>query len=123
MKYVDAGKYKKEIRHLYRASFPVRERNPLPLLYRKMRSGKVNFRAVLDENRFIGFIYVIERETFAYLYYLAITPKERGKGYGSRILQGLKRMYHGKTLTLSIENPDEEGVTNQVERIRGRNRT
>ena len=118
MKYADARKYKKEIKRLYKASFPGKERYPLAFLYRKAARIGVRFLSVLDEGRFIGFIYVIEKPHFAYLYYIAVEPDERKKGYGSRILQVIQRMYRGKTVVVSIESPDEKGIANRGERQR-----
>ena len=117
MKFADARKYKKEIKRLYKASFPGKERYPLALLYRKARGSGVRFLAVLDEDRFIGFVYVMEKPHFAYLYYIAVSPDERKKGYGSRMLRAIRRMYRGKTIAVSIESPDEKGIANRRERM------
>ena len=48
--------------------------------------------------------YIIKYENIVYLMYLAIDQKQRGKGYGSKIIKDLLKKY--ETIILSIERPD-----------------
>lgn len=53
----------------------------------------------------------------AYLFFFAIEPDKRGKGYGSKVLGKLKERYEGKRLFLAREQLDERS-NNYGERVK-----
>lgn len=118
MKFVDARKYKEEVNGLYQRAFPAEERAPLCYLYYRMRTGKSQFYAVLEDEMFVGLVYTIVYKDIVYVFYLAVLESQRGKGYGSRILQVVKKRYQGYKVILNIEDPNEPGVDNYDERMK-----
>ncbi len=118
MQFSDARKYKKQIRNLYKSAFPANERAPLFLLFRRTDNGRDSFYAVLDNNKFIGLTYTISTKTVVYVFFLAVTEENRGAGYGSKILDSIKKMHSDKTVILLIEDTDNQNADNLDERIR-----
>ncbi len=119
MKLVDARKYKKEIKKLYREAFPADERAPLFLLFKRADNGRDKFSAILDDNDdFTGLIYTISTDKLIYVFFLAITEKKRGKGYGTEILKRLSEENSEKTVILMVEDPEIKNAPNIKERIK-----
>ena len=108
-----------EVRTLYHEAFPAKERFSLPtLLFFSHKSG-VDFTAYfdpIDEDQLCGMSYTIEAGGYLYIMYLAVVANARGKGYGTRILDQLKRRYPHKTLVLDIE-PLDKKASNYDQRV------
>ena len=105
-------------RALYRAAFPPAERPPFFLLRRHARRDGVAFYTVHDGDTWVGFTYVIASDTLAYVFFLAMDPAARGRGYGSAVLAALRERYAGRCLFLAVERLDEEDAPNRAERLR-----
>ncbi len=118
MELVDARKYKKQIKHLYKTAFPIKERLPLPFLFHKTKKGENSFYAAVDNNEFVGLAYVIRYKNLVYINYLAIEDNKRGNGYGTEILRTIKDMHPDCINILLIENTDDIHADNFDERIR-----
>lgn len=118
IKYIDylISKEKKEIKNIYLNAFPKNERFPFWILKHCSKEKNVFFNAILDDNKAIGMEYIINYndENTAYLMYLAIDKKQRGKGYGSKILKDLTKKY--ETIILSIERTDKNFNDNKEKR-------
>ena len=72
------------------------------------KGAPVDFIAVEDDGRFVGYTYMINFFQGSFIYYLAIEPDCKGKGYGSALLSHL-RMIQGKrpiALTAFALHPD-----------------
>jgi len=106
-----------EVRALYEAAFPKRERAPFSLLVKRLRKPCAELWAFYDEESFVGFAYVVKREKLAYLYYLAIRKEERGRGLGRAAMGKLLRLYAGGRFFLALERLDEP-ADNREERLR-----
>lgn len=117
MEFVDAKKYKKEIKKLYRSAFPANERAPLFLLFKRTNNGRDLFSAVSCDGKFIGLVYTISIEKLTYVFFLAIKEELRGKGYGSKILDKIKNDSMDKTVILMIEDTKKENCDNLNERL------
>lgn len=118
MEFIDAKKYKRQIKNLYKSAFPKEERAPLFLLFKKAEAGKALFYAVLEDNEFIGLVYIITTKKLAYIFFLAVEEENRSKGYGSKILESVKKMYPEKTVILEIEDTEKEDAENISERLK-----
>lgn len=118
MEFASYKEHKKEIKKLYKAAFPFDERFPLPFLKWKARGSDVDFSAVLDNGKFIGFSYTLESENFLYVYYLAVCEELRSRGYGSKILQAIKDKKPHRTVTLAIEDMSKTDAPNYDQRLR-----
>ncbi len=107
----------KQIKELYYTAFPRDERAPFGMMTRKARQGKGRMLAAKDGGTFVGFAYIIENADCAYLFYLAISPETRGRGYGSAILGKLRETYKDKRLFLARESLDPAS-DNYEQRVR-----
>lgn len=108
----NASKNKKQIKNLYNEAFPKEERIFLPLLYFLARKDKNAFNAVKYNGDFIGLVYTVKSEALLYVFFLAIDKNERGKGFGTKVLQKLKNIYPNLPVTLLIEDCSDTSAPN-----------
>ena len=110
LRFVNARNDKKrlnEIKSLYDEAFPKEEQIPFWILRKAGRTSTADLMQVYDDDILVGFIHLVYFEDVVYLYYFAIEPDERGQGYGSRILQALRRRFSARRIILNIEVVDE----------------
>ena len=96
-----------QVSQLYYSAFPEDERAPWKALIEKHNKGKGEFLSIYDQNKWVGLTYVITYQNLSYVLYLAIDELQRGHGYGSSVLQMLKKRYP-HTIMLCIEEVDEK---------------
>lgn len=118
MRFVDGKKYKNQIKKLYKSAFPIYERAPFWLLMKRTGNGRDNLYAILNENEFIGLMYTISTEKLVYIFFFALTEENRGRGFGSKILEKFKTDNPDKSILLLVEDTDDEKADNFEERIR-----
>lgn len=118
IQFVPALLHKEEIKRLYKTAFPKEERGPLFLLHRKAKKGKAKFSAVMDGEKFVGLTFIAGKGDVVTLMFLAVADKERGKGYGGRILECVRERYKGKRLFLNIEVVDPQAENYEQRRSR-----
>ncbi len=94
-----------DIKKLYLQAFPKEERAPFSLLMRKANAA--DFFALYDNSKWVGLSYIVRRGQLAYIFYLAISPNERGKGYGSAAMKALIEYYKNCRLFLALEQLDK----------------
>ena len=82
-----------QVSQLYYSAFPEDERAPWKALIEKHNKGKGEFLSIYDQNKWVGLTYVITYQNLSYVLYLAIDELQRGHGYGSSVLQILKKRY------------------------------
>lgn len=109
----------KQIKALYLNAFPPEERPPFFLLMSKTGRDDVDFWGIYADGKWVGLAYVISKGRLSYLFYLAVSETERGKGFGSAIIRTLRRMYDGQQLFLALETLDE-AAPNYDERVKRR---
>ncbi len=109
-----------EIKRLYEEAFPANEKAPLSILLRKARKPYVDFSVYRDQNAMIGFTYLARRDDLVFLMYLAVDPRYRSQGYGSRLLEQVRLAHPGCRILLNIENlePDKPGAEDRARRRR-----
>lgn len=107
-KYLDyfKTKNKTDIKKIYIKSFPKNERFSFWMLKKCAKEKNVKFETIVNDNKVIGIVYLINYDNISYLMYFAIDEKFRNKGYGSKVLKDLIKKY--KTIILSIERPKKE---------------
>lgn len=108
--FVSAGAdsiYRNKIEALNEEAFPEAERTPYEGMLAAGKADCGELFAILDERKFIGFAYLLWQDEILYIYYLAVLPELRGKGYGSRILDTLKGSFPDMILVLSAETPED----------------
>ena len=114
--YHEIKKGKRKIWDLYIRAFPFEERCPFPIIRKKAKEGKGEFFGIFDEDNFVGLIYNIVYKDLVYIYYLAITETLRHQGYGTKILNDIKKMYKDKRIILMAETVDPS-ASNYQERV------
>ncbi len=117
MQFTDARKYKKQIKKLYRSAFPADERAPLFMLFNKTKYDRYNFYAIVEESEFVGLIYTMATDKMVYVFFFAIAEEKRGKGYGTKTLDFIKRTHPDKVVALMIEDTTAASAPNFEERI------
>lgn len=104
---------------LAKEAFPPEEYLPPAQLARMAKDDHFDFLALKDEGRFVGFMAVQTYQGLAYLFFLAIVPECRARGYGSKAIETLKALYPGKAQVVDFEMPDETAA-NSHQRIKRR---
>ncbi len=90
-----------EVKKLYLSSFPDDERMPFSRLL-GMMNEKYRMYALLEEESFIGFVYLYQN-TDAFLYYFAVSEEYRGRGYGTETLKLIRQLDGVGNIVLDIE--------------------
>lgn len=87
----------------YKKSFPRLERIPFAILlvYAK-RKGSL-FIAFYENGIFCGETYLIRIGDVVFILYLAVNPKLRSKGYGSKIVAWVQEKFPNHKISLTIE--------------------
>lgn len=96
-------RYSKKVEKLYNEAFPKEERIPIWLLKLLAKKNKAKFYSIYDKEKFVGLIYNIYYKDIVFIFYLAIDEELRGKGYGKKVLEYIKKEYSNLRIILSIE--------------------
>jgi ribosomal protein S18 acetylase RimI-like enzyme len=108
-----------EIVKLYKREFPASERMPMFFMNLFAKRKSVRFVAFYDDEKFVGFAYLITHKTLTYLFFFAVKSSEHSKGYGSKILTFLRERYAHNRIVLVIEELSS-AAENNAQRIRRR---
>lgn len=102
--------HEKQIKNLYKLSFPKAERKPFTMLYKMRDEGAGELLTAFDGDRDtpVGISFMLTDGKTMLLDYLAVEPDLRSKGYGGQILEALKKRYPDKSIIIEIEKPIEE---------------
>lgn len=106
---------KGKVKELYKTAFPKEERLPWWIMKLFCKRKNADVAVYMDGDKFCGFTHIYETEKMAFVLYLAVNGEERGKGYGSQILDILKSAYVDKAIVLNIE-PIDENAPNAEQR-------
>ena len=93
---------------LYHDSFPRYERKPFRIILSMWKKGKTDIWVITEKKKIIGFASTINGDRLILLDYLAILPKERGRGYGCRMLSAFREQYQEKGFFVEIESVYEK---------------
>ena len=108
----------KDVCRLMRSAFPKNEQIPMWLLRVLAFHQSVNFRAFYEDDQFCGILYTAENDKYIFVLYLAVNDRIRSKGYGTKLLDWLKRNAE-KIIVLNVEslNPSAENALQREKRI------
>lgn len=95
--------YNKKIKSLYESSFPKEEQVPFFLLSYNARKNISDIFAIVEENKFIGMLCCVYYKDIVFLWYLAIERENRGKGYGTKVIEETKKIFSKNRLVLNVE--------------------
>ena len=107
----------RSIVELMQTAFPPEERIPVWILELLARKRNVNFNAWYDNSELCGVTYTIESEKMMFLLYFAVNAQLRSKGYGSRIIEEIRKIAGDREVILNVEKPDES-AGNNTQRIK-----
>lgn len=109
----EKSRYWDAICDLAKNAFPPEEYLAPDELVEMANAEDFDFLALTDEGQFVGFMAVQIYESLVYLFFLAIDPSCRSKGYGSEAIKALKARYPDKKQTVDFEMLDEEADNNE----------
>ena len=106
-----------QVKALYESAFPANERIPIKhLLDDKI---KREFWAFFDGDLFCGFSNSITHGSITNIIYFAVMPELRSRGYGSQILQAIRRQHPDTRIVVDIEVEED---SKDAEELKRRNR-
>ena len=106
--YSNQENIKKDVGDLLVEAFPEDERPPVDIFFKNLEINKEHTRliAYYDNNAFVGFTSLVFYKHICYLFFLAVSPTLRHQGYGSQILEIIKKDYSDYTILLAFEEVD-----------------
>lgn len=102
-----------KIETLAKEAFPPKEYLSPSKLIEMDEQREVDFWGLYDEDFFVGFMVVSLFEDMCYLFFLAIAPNIRSKGYGGHALQILNELYPNKQQVVDFEMIDASAYNNE----------
>ncbi|MFL9483096.1 GNAT family N-acetyltransferase [Chitinophagaceae bacterium LWZ2-11] len=94
------------IKELYEQSFPIHERRLWSAMLSISDEPEMNLNVIKDADDLIGFVIWWQIEEWLYIEHIAIDPLQRGKQYGSKIIELLIEKSANK-LILEVEPPHD----------------
>lgn len=108
----DDFKLNMQIEVLNKMVFPsTKSTDDLHFLADFYQGASVDFIAIMDEERFVGYAYMVNFFQASYVVYLAIRPDYQGNGYGSILLNHLREIQGERPIVLTanaLGNEDED---------------
>ncbi len=109
----------RQIKRLYKNSFPRNERKSFRRLLRARKKGTAEILAAVDENgSFCGHAIFVLYGDLVLLDYFAVCPERRDQGIGSVLMQQIQERFSDKKLFLEIELPDPKNDASGVKQRR-----
>lgn len=98
-----------DIKRIYYESFPKKERMPFPMMVAMSKLWNTRFLGFYDSDSLClsGFAYFAFNSKILFVMFLAVDEGLRSKGYGSAILQEIKKKYPDRKIIVSIEPCDD----------------
>ena len=107
----------RQAKALYHTAFPKEERLPWWILRLNARRKGIDLTAFLEHDTFCGFTASVTVEDLHFLLFFAIDEEKRGKGYGSAILQLLRKQYKTVVLNVELLDPAAENYAQRKRRF------
>ncbi len=108
-----------DIELLYISSFPPEERPPEEMFFSNALKSDNELYGIYENNQFIGFTDLLFYKDLCYLFFLAVSPEFRNKGYGSQTIKEIFKMYPDKNFILCYDEINDKYKDNSL-RIRRR---
>lgn len=84
-------------------SFPVGERMDISLQLELCGEGRLDLMGIYDGDALVGFTTIFPWAGMDYVFFLAMDPSARSKGYGAKTLDMIKKRYPDDCVVLDIE--------------------
>lgn len=107
----------KSIKETYKEAFPKEERMPFFMFKILTRDKTSKLYSFYENGNFIGFAYCIYYKDLMYILFLAVNNKIRAKGYGSKILSEICKIYKNYRIILFSEELTKD-CDNYEQRLR-----
>ena len=114
--YTDQKNIKEDVSVLLVEAFPENERPPVDFFFENIKKDNNELIAFYDNDAFIGFTALAFYQDICYIFFLAVSPTKRHQGYGSEILETIKKDYSDYILLLAYEEVDPK-YPNYLERV------
>lgn len=111
--------YYSDADRIFRMSFPTRAAISSEDFIRMSSQGNFEHLAITENEELIGFYNALVSDHIVYLFFFAIDPDKRSKGYGSQVLAMLPERYPGRAQLLDMETVDPR-ASNYEQRCRRR---
>ena len=123
---VDCKVDDERIKNLYEEAFPDNERIPYWIIKRRSNQGKAEMWNIFNDDTWIGWAYIMiytnkDNKNFAYVLYFAIDSNNGNKGYGGKALKLIFEKYKDYSISLAIEDYEDEKAENIEQRIKRHN--
>ena len=106
--YLDNKNIRSDIEPLFVSAFPENERPSADYYFASFDSDNKKLFGFYDNDLFVGFASVVLYEDICYIFFLAVDENKRQKGYGSKILDSIKKMYEKYVILLCYEEVDKK---------------
>ncbi len=100
------------VRDLYESAFPFHERRYWQSVIHSLTCNDMQL-FVLEDSGPVGFVIVWLIEGFCYIEHFAISPSERGKQYGSKVMDELLSRFNQKII-LEVEPEHDEDSKRRI---------
>ena len=108
-----------KVLNLYYNSFPENELIDFSMFFSSSNGDVLSF--YNDNKEFIGFAALITKNNISNLFYFAIEPNQRNKGYGTQSLKQICNYYQNNRIILDVEDPygsrNEDEYRTRLKRI------
>jgi len=101
------------IQVLYESSFPFRERREWQQMLSLLSHESMRLMVVVEENTYVGFAIVWTIGSWHFVEHLAIDPEQRGKQYGSQVMNDIIE-YGQHRIILEVEPGDDETAKRRI---------
>jgi len=102
---------------LQKEAFPPNESYSMEQILALAESPNIEYLSFWEEDKLCGLLFFNVGESMVYLFYLAVNPAIRSKGYGGKLLGWLTTRYLHKAVVGNIE-PVGFGADNEEQRVR-----
>ena len=113
---LNKSKNKKKAEYVYNHTFCRDETVNLWYIKYLMFMKRADFLVAEENGEFRGIVYLLRNDKFVYLFYLIVDKDYRQKGYGSKILNEVNKLYGDRPIVITIESPYKEDAENIDER-------
>ena len=115
LNYKEHKEIRKDIEPLFISAFPSNERPSADIYFRGF-DEHVNtiLYGFYDEERFIGFASIVLYKDICYIFFLAVSEQYRNQGYGTKILDVIKKEYSNYVILLCYEEVDPKYPDNDI---------
>lgn len=107
----------RQAKELYHSAFPKEERLPWWILRLNARRNGIDLTGWAEGEKLCGFTDSVTVDGMHFLLFFAIAEDLRGKGYGSRILSQLRKMYPTVVLNVELLDPAAENYPQRARRF------